>query len=523
VLPVEFFLRTARAFPERIALESSASMLTYRALRERVEGLAAGLVAIDPEPQSRVAICARNNVEHVQALLATLAAGKTWVPLNPRSAAPEIARILDATEPSIVIADEDLQALVAGARGRVLLGRQSGAGASGGVRSADADVHALAERHRGGFAGPPAAPRDATQAIKFTGGTTGLPKGVMQPLRAWNANVMNTIAAWRFDRGERYLMAAPITHGTSTYVLPILAQGGCHVLPDETSPAGLLAAFRRFAPTACFMPPTLVYMLMAEAGAAPADFATLRHLLYGGAAMPVERIRAVRDFFGPVLETTYGQTEAPQVITVLPREDFADEANWASVGRASWLTEVAVRGPDGVFLPAGELGEVCVRGDLVMTGYWRLPERTAETIRDGWLHTGDRGVLDERGFLFLKDRLRDVVITGGFNVYPIDVENALGQHPAVHECAVFGVPDEKWGEAVHAAVQLRAGAAATEPELIAFVKERLGSVQAPKRVAILADLPRSAVGKVLRNEVRARVAGAQATRDGAGGGGGSSA
>jgi acyl-CoA synthetase (AMP-forming)/AMP-acid ligase II len=132
-------------------------------------------------------------------------------------------------------------------------------------------------------------------------------------------------------------------------------------------------------------------------------------------------------------------------------------------------------------------------------------------------------VLDERGFLFLKDRLRDVVITGGFNVYPIDVENALGQHPAVHECAVFGVPDEKWGEAVHAAVQLRAGAAATEPELIAFVKERLGSVQAPKRVAILADLPRSAVGKVLRNEVRARVAGAQATRDGAGGGGGSSA
>jgi acyl-CoA synthetase (AMP-forming)/AMP-acid ligase II len=158
--------------------------------------------------------------------------------------------------------------------------------------------------------------------------------------------------------------------------------------------------------------------------------------------------------------------------------------------------------PDGRLLPRGEVGEVVARGDLVMTGYWNRPDLTAATIVDGWLHTGDRGLIDAQGFLYLKDRLREVVITGGFNVYPIDVENALGQHPAVHECAVFGVPDDKWGEAVHAAVQLREGCAVQATELIAFVRERLGPVQTPKQIHFHTSLPRSTVGKVLKNTVR---------------------
>jgi len=161
-----------------------------------------------------------------------------------------------------------------------------------------------------------------------------------------------------------------------------------------------------------------------------------------------------------------------------------------------------VMSPDGRLLPTGEVGEVVARGDLVMTGYWRLPEKTAETLVDGWLHTGDRGLIDARGYLYLKDRLKDMVITGGFNVYPVDVENALGQHPAVHECAVFGIPDDKWGETVQAAVQLRPGQQATEAELIAFVRERLGPVQTPKRVHFHDSLPRSPVGKVLKTAVR---------------------
>ncbi|MPN47967.1 3-[(3aS,4S,7aS)-7a-methyl-1,5-dioxo-octahydro-1H-inden-4-yl]propanoyl:CoA ligase [bioreactor metagenome] len=158
--------------------------------------------------------------------------------------------------------------------------------------------------------------------------------------------------------------------------------------------------------------------------------------------------------------------------------------------------------PEGRLLETGEVGEVVARGPLVMTGYWNLPEKTAETLVDGWLHTGDRGMFDERGYLYLKDRLKDMVITGGFNVYPIEVENALAQHPAVHECAVFGIPDDKWGESVQAAVQLRPHQQATEADLAAFLRERIGPVQTPKRIHFMSELPRSPVGKVLKNAVR---------------------
>ena len=342
---------------------------------------------------------------------------------------------------------------------------------------------------------------DAIQAIKFTGGTTGAPKGVMQPYRAWMANISNQIQVWGFDEHERYVVAAPITHGTSTYIVPILAQGGCHVILDGAGAEVVRNAFRDRLGTVCFMPPTLVYMLMALPNASRADFPKLKRLIYGGAPMPPEQVRKVRDFFGPVLGTTYGQTEAPQILTAMRPEDFDDPNNWAAVGRPTWFSDVAIMSPEGKLLPHGEIGEVVARGDLLMTGYWRLPEKTAETIIDGWLHTGDRGLIDERGFLYLKDRLKDIVITGGFNVYPVDVENALSQHPAVHECLVFGLPDDKWGETVQAAVQLHPGKTADESELIAFVRNLLGPVQTPKKIHFYECLPRSNVGKLLKSAV----------------------
>ena len=493
--PIDFFWRAAERWPERIAIDAPEGTTRYDTLAARVAALSAALVAIDPAPQSRVGICAKNSAEHITALLAVLACGKVWVPLNPKSTRPEIRRIVDATAPSILVLDGDCAALLDGAPGeRIHTHGPAGEGAH--------TVAGLVARHAGAARPVFALPDSATQAIKFTGGTTGAPKGVMQPYRAWMANIANQIHAWGFDAHERYIVAAPITHGTSTYIVPILAQGGCHVVLAEAGAEAVRAAFRERGGTVCFMPPTLVYMLMALPGASRADFPQLRRLIYGGAPMPPEKIREVRAFFGPVLGTTYGQTEAPQILTVMRPEDFEDERNWAAVGRTAWFSDVAVMAPDGRLLPSGEVGEVVARGDLVMTGYWRLPEKAAETLVDGWLHTGDRGLIDARGYLYLKDRLKDMVITGGFNVYPVDVENALGQHPAVHECAVFGIPDDKWGEAVQAAVQLRPGQQATEAELIAFVRERLGPVQTPKRVHFHDSLPRSPVGKVLKTAVR---------------------
>jgi len=221
--------------------------------------------------------------------------------------------------------------------------------------------------------------------------------------------------------------------------------------------------------------------------------------------MPADKVEQVRAFFGPVIGTTYGQTEAPQIVTMLRPGELGDPLNKGSVGRCTWLTDLGIMGADGSLLPANEIGEVVVRGDLMMKGYWRLPEKTAETIIDGWLHTGDVGLVDERGYLFLKDRIRDVIITGGFNVYPTDVENALSQHPSVYECSVFGMPDDKWGEAVQAAIHLRTGFAQDPEGLMAHVKKALGSVQTPKQIYFFEQLPKSSVGKVLKTAIKEQI------------------
>ncbi|KAB2903233.1 MAG: long-chain fatty acid--CoA ligase [Burkholderiaceae bacterium] len=495
--PIDFFYRAARLHAERPAIVGPGGTLTYAQLASQVDAVASALQALDGQPGSRVGICAGNTVEHVVALLAVLAAGKVWVPLNWRSPAAELQRIVAFTEPSIVLAEPaHLEALDLGSVPSVLaLGDAPG-------------IPGLADamrRHAGQRPAPHGRSRDEVQAIKFTGGSTGVPKGVMQPRRAWTTTIVNQIHAFGFGAQDRYLVAAPVTHGTSTYLLPILAQGGCHVLPAGNKPAQLLAALRDEGVTTTFMPPTLLYMLVAEAHGERLQLPALRHLIYGGAPMPPEKIRVVRECFGPVLETTYGQTEAPQVVTVMRAEDFADEANWRSVGRQGLLTDMAIMDPEGRLLPTGGVGEIVVRGDLVMAGYWKMPEKSAETLVDGWLHTGDRGYVDERGYLYLKDRLREVVITGGFNVYPIDVESVLDQHPAVHESAVFGIEDDKWGEAVHAAVQLKPGMAVDGPALIAFAKEHLGSVKAPKAIHFYEDLPRSVAGKVHKVTLKAEI------------------
>ena len=487
--PIDFFFRAARRYPERIALDAPDRQVNYRELANDVNAFATALQAIDPEPGSRVVLIASNTIEHVTALLAILAAGKVWVPIGYRTAAPEVARLLDAVSPTIVLIDAVGVPLVAGAAGPAPL-------------RIDTVPAGLIARHAGCSPVRHEISRDAIQAIKFTGGTTGLPKGVMQPCRAWNAGIVNQIAGWGLTAEDRYVVAAPVTHGTSTYLLPILAQGGCHLFLAESNPATITDAFRRRGGTICFMPPTLIYALMAQPGISRADFPQLRNLIYGGAPMPVDKIAETQRFFGPVVGTTYGQTEAPQIVTMMRPDELMDETRRGSVGRVMWFSDLAIMDREGRQLQPGQNGEIVVRGDLLMLGYWRMPEKTAETIVDGWLHTGDVGSIDEAGYLTIKDRLRDVVISGGFNVYPIDVENALSQHPAVHEASVFGVPDPKWGEAVHAAVQFRAGQSATEEELRALVRGQLGPVQTPKRIHTVANLPRSPVGKVLKTRLR---------------------
>ena len=501
--PIDLIYRAAAHTPDAVAVEAPGVVLTYRELVSRADALAHALQSYDPEPQSRVGICAYNTLEHLTALLAVMAADKIWVPLNPLDSDRDLATKVGAAKPALIVADESCLGRFDPGAATVLVGARDGAG------SELPATGELVERHRG------ARPRRAglgaslTQAIKFTGGSSGRPKGVLQPYRAWIAGASSMVHAFGFGATDRYLVAAPLTHGTSCYVTPILAVGGSLVLMQgKTTPEKVLDAFETQHITASFLPPTLIYMMMQATGGAPRRFERLRLLIYGAAIMPPEKIREARAVFGPVIATNYGLTEAPQIITALTPTEARDDSVIASVGRSSFMTRVGIMNAAGELLGPDEQGEIVVGGDLLMSGYLDNPEQTAEALVGGWLHTGDVGYLDSRGYLYLKDRLKDVIISGGFNVYPSDVEAALAAHPAVHECVVFGRPDEKWGESVQVAIELREGATANAEDIIAFAKRQVGSVQAPKRVHFLESLPRSAVGKVQRRAVRELTEGA---------------
>jgi len=487
MFPIDFFYRAAQLHAERSAIESPTERISYAELLTAVNALAVALQEKDPEPGSRVGLCAANSPNYIIGMLAILAAGKIWVPVNYRSTPPEIRRILDTTRPTILLVDDMGERLIQDEQNLKISFEQ---------------FPALIDTHQGKQPVRHALSRDDTQAIKFTGGTTGIPKGVMQPYRAWVAGIINQIHGWQITHHDKFVICAPISHGTGTYFVPLLAQGGTLLLCASNSAQDIAHAFRQQGGTMTFMPPTLIYKLMAAEGLDASSFPDLRLLIYGGAPMPVEKIIHTQDFFGPVVATTYGQTEAPQIATLLTPENLMNPSYRSSVGRATWLSELGIMSSDGQLLPPGEKGEIVIKGDLVMAGYWQLPEKTRETVKNGWLHNGDVGYLDDQGFLYIKDRLREVIITGGFNVYPIDVENTLSLHPAVHEAAVFGVADEKWGETVNAAIELKTSRSVSEDELKSFVREKLGPVLTPKHIYFYDSLPRSSVGKVLKTAIK---------------------
>lgn len=505
MMPVDNFFRSADRWPDRIAVEildgDSIQKITYAALAASVNALATALQAIDPAPQSRVGICAYNNYQHLLGWLATYAAGKVWVPLNPRNGRDELDRIIDLTEPTIIIFDADCAAKFGSTKAHLVGAKQNAETDRAADWMADlvtANDGKLPERHN--------LSPDDLQAIKFTGGSSGVPKGVMQTYRVFNSCIASMLASFGFDQDDRHLLAAPMTHGANTIILPIFAAGGTQLFMDQPSPAAILNAISTLRATTIFVPPTVVYMMLEQDGINSLDLSSLRHFIVGGASIRPDVVAAAMPVFNNAMETCFGQTEVPQIAICMRAEDWKDPQNHASTGKATCLTRVGIMDSDGVLLPAGAEGELVLTGDLVMKGYYKMPEKTAETIIDGWLHTGDVGYVDSRGFVYIKDRIRDVVVTGGFNVYPNDVEAVLGQHPDVSECVVFGLPDPKWGEAVHAAVELSRHARSTEADLIEFVKTRLDSVKAPKRIHITDSLPRSSVGKVLRREAKVQFA-----------------
>ncbi|HEY4411250.1 MAG TPA: AMP-binding protein, partial [Acidimicrobiia bacterium] len=338
--------------------------------------------------------------------------------------------------------------------------------------------------------------------LAYSGGTTGKPKGVMLTTRTEVAEVTNFLIDLLPDvrPGDVMLHAAPVTHGSGAFVLPHLVRGATSVIMTKFDAGAFLEMAERTQATATFLVPTMIAMLLQEPNAESAKL-TMRRLCYGGAPIAPTVLQKGLDTFGSVFVQTYGQAEAPLCITCLQPEDH-DRVG--SAGRPYTLVEAGVIDDAGEFVGPGVDGEVVTRGQHVMAGYWQRPDATAEAIRpDGWLRTGDIGRFDEAGFLYLVDRRNDMIISGGFNVYPREVEDVLKSHPAVVEAVVVGLPDEKWGERVAAAVKTNEP---VEPSVLeAFCAERIAGYKRPRRLEVWDDIPLSPVGKVLRRAARDRM------------------
>jgi acyl-CoA synthetase (AMP-forming)/AMP-acid ligase II len=353
----------------------------------------------------------------------------------------------------------------------------------------------------------PADPNDIALILP-SGGTTGPSKGAVHTHRSVEMEIVNLTVSMGFQEGDRLLSVAPLSHAAGHIALALLAVGGANVILSEFDADAFLTKCSEERITHLFLPPTILYMLMLSPLARTLDLTSLRCILVGAAPVAPEKFRQAVHLFGPVIYEAYAQTETLIPVLIKSPTDYMqadgqiDEDVLRSSGKPPTFVRVGIMDDDGALLPAGVSGEIVVRGSMGMSGYYKLPDATAEAAKHGWHHTGDVGVMDARGFVTLIDRKKDMIISGGFNVYPNEIEAVLNTHPAVLECIVIGVPDEKWGEAVKGLVRLKPGAAVEDAELISLCRERLGPVKTPKTVEFWPDLPKSAVGKLMRREAR---------------------
>jgi len=456
-------------------------------------------------PGSKVAVLSSNDPVAFACVFGLSRAAAVWCPINPRNEAAENRFVLDAFDCGCLIFHSNYAPLVEQMRADlpkvttlVCIDKPMPFAPSLDQWLADAsdapiDVPVI----------------DDVAMIAGTGGTTGQPKGVMLSGRNLEAMSALTLMGYPFEGRPAYLALAPLTHAAGVLCLPVMALGGQVVIMPKPDLGEFLELIERHRITHTFLPPTLIYMLLQHPKLAETKLDSLQCFWYGAAPMSAARLEEALQKIGPVMAQLFGQTEAPMMISMMsPREHFNADGTvarhrLASAGRPGPLVQVGVMNGDGVLLPTGESGEIVVRGSLVMLGYYKDPKATQEASRHGWHHTGDIGYLDADGFLYIVDRAKDMIISGGFNVYSAEVEQVLMQHPDVQDSAVVGLPDEKWGERVVAVLQLHAGRQVNAEDIKAFVKARIGSVKAPKQIEVWVDLPRSKVGKVLKKEVRA--------------------
>lgn len=491
----------------RTAVVFADTRLSYAELNRRVNQAAHALAGLGLQTGERLAILSDNSARYLETYLAAAKLGVSVTPLNTRLGDDELDHIVNDSQAVAIVAGDGYEkrasALLSSVRA-LRLGLSLDNHFDGFTGYEDALAHA-----------PDAEPdperyqvsEDDMAVLMYTGGTTGMPKGVMLTHRnVMTAAIANALGL-EFTKNDATCFVLPIFHVSWWPILTLLLAGGKVVINRKPDLNEILRLIQDEKCTHMNAVPTLYGWLMDMAPVGSYDLSSLRVLTYAGSPMPVEVLKRAINVFGPIFAQGYGATEtAGGPITFLEAADHhldgEDSHLLASAGKAALCSEIKVVDKDDERVAPGQIGEVCVRGKHVMTGYWKNPEPTARALKRGWYHTGDLGYLDERGYLFLTDRKSDMIISGGENVYPIEVENVIYTHPAVLECSVVATPDQRWGEIVHAVIVLRDGAQVSSEEIIEHCRQSLAGYKCPKKVTFVQSLHKTAIGKISRKNVK---------------------
>ncbi|HMG44302.1 MAG TPA: AMP-binding protein [Acidimicrobiales bacterium] len=476
---------------DRPAVAAAGTALGRRAVAAEVSRYARALASFGLGQGSPVGTLSLNRPEAVFAWGANLITGARITPLTATASVDDLAYILeDAGIDTLIFEPTDderaaeVEARAPGVRRLLALGPSE----------VGVDLTAAAAAQPATRLWAPEVAPDGVDRIMYTGGTTGRPKGIVGTFGSSAAVASIQSASWQWPDDTRFLICSPMSHAGGAFVLPTLLRGGQVVTLPRFDPDQVLDTIERYRITATMLVPTMLYALLDHPRLEEADLSSLETVFYGAAAMSPARLQEAVERLGPIFFQFYGQSEAPMTITALRKEDHTPD-RLASCGRAVPWMHVALLDDDCQPVAAGEPGEICVMGPTVMREYWRKPELTAEVFAGGWLHTGDVARMTDDGFLTIIDRKKDVIISGGFNVYAREVESAIAEHPAVATAAVFGVPDEKWGEAVRAVVVVRDGAEVTDQELKDLVRARKGPIVSPKAIEFRSQVPLTPLGK----------------------------
>ncbi len=500
-IPIE----NAKKFPDHESVIFEETRLNWKQFNERINRLAAGLYKLGFKPGDHIAVLLENCHQYMEIYYALAKNGMVTVPLNYRLSEKELDYIINHSEAKCLITGERFI--------EKTLSMKPNLKNIGKYVSVEVDAEGMTPYEKiieSGDSDEPdykAGSENDMTVLMYTGGTTGLPKGVMLSHRNLLA-ALKAIGGTGSLPGARTLLSLPLFHIANWQAFLFHMMNGCVIINRGANPEDILKLIMEEKPIMINLVPTVYQYLLQLPDIEKMDFSHVLHFSVAGAPMPPEHMKKCQKIFKMKFGKAYGLTEAAPTVSNLSGHEYALEGDpqlvkrSKSVGKPFQGIKVAIRRENGSECEAEEMGEITVLGDNVMLGYWRDPEKTAQTLRDGWLWTGDIGHMDEDGYIYLADRKNDMIISGGENVYPNEVENALYQHPSVLEVAVVGVPDEKWGEAVRAVVVLKPGQKATEEELIAFCKTQIAGYKSPKSIDFVDDLPKTTVGKIRRSEVK---------------------